>query len=113
MSTDPSPPPGGTPFINVFTSSSPGTVLCVVILADGTTGGSTLTGPLVPAPPPVTACDIADAFGDSIGLIQLTISGAATSGQSISLQGCIENSGGLFVCDATDPLSPVIFVTVP
>jgi hypothetical protein len=109
MSTDPSPPPGGTPFINVFTSSSPGTGLCVVILADGTTGGSTLTGPF--PFPPVTACDIADAFGDSIGLIQLTISGAATSGQSISLQGCIDSNfdGSCF----GEILSPVIFVTVP
>jgi hypothetical protein len=104
-------PPSGNTFINVVTGEAAGTELCVKILVDGTTGGSTIDGPFG-APPAGTACAQADAGGDAIGVINLTISATALSGQQVSLQGCIDNSGTMDQCDGTDPLSSVIFVTV-
>jgi hypothetical protein len=102
--------PNGNTFINVITNQAAGTELCVQFLIDGTTGGSTISGPFG-APPAGTACALADAGGDANGVINLTIPGTALNGQQISLQGCID-SGMTDSCDGADPLSSVIFVTV-
>jgi hypothetical protein len=102
-------PPNGNTFINVISNQAADTELCVQILVDGTTGGSTISGPFG-TPPPGTACAQADAGGDAIGVINLTIPGTALSGQQVSLQGCI--SGGDSTCDGGDQSSSVIFVTV-
>ena len=111
----PAPVAGGSTFINVFTNPPvlAGSILCVQILIDGTTGGSTMAGPFAFFPPG-TACALADPFGNSIGLINLIISAGAFSLEQVSLQGCIENFSGIpFLCDGTDPLSPIVPVTVP
>jgi len=104
-------PANGNTFINVMTNQAAGSELCVQILVDGTTGGATISGPFG-APPAGTACAQADAGGDAVGVINLTIPATALSGQQVSLQGCIDNSGTMDQCDMTDPLSSVIFVTV-
>jgi len=116
VAVNPMPPAAGSTFIDVFANVPQGSVLCVEILAESiVVGMPIITGPIVPPLTPVgTACALADAAGDAIGLINLLIPVTAMAGEQVSLDGCIDAVPNDFMCvGGTDIFSPAIVVTVP